>query len=229
MPYGRGVVVTLVGQGLWKWSLLPPEATALEGVFDEFWSNMIRWLALGSDFQPGQDIALRLSQRVVRIGEWISLDVSSRFRSEAEVDARLTIVDPEGRRYEPALLPVGDTNARQQARFKPELPGLYRVSVSSPLLEDKPLESRFSVYDVDFERLLSAANRRALRQLALDSGGLVLNPAEPEKLADLLLRYRASTLVPPRPRYVWDRGWILALILLWGGSEWLIRRKGGLL
>ena len=232
MPYGRGVVVALLGQGLWKWSLLPAEAaevTALTGAFDQFWSNMIRWLALGGDFQPGQNMTLRLSQRSLRIGEWLSIDLASRYQTLGEVEARLTIVDPLGQQHAPALRAAGSVGTRRQAQFQPEQPGLYRVTVESPLLDGKPLEARFSVYDIDFERLLSATNRQALRQLAVGSGGLLLNPAEPGKLPDLLRRYRASRSVPPRPRYVWDRAWIMTLILLWGGCEWLIRRKGGLL
>ena len=232
MPYGRGVVVALLGEGLWRWSLLPAEAAevaALTGAFDQFWSNMIRWLALGSDFQPGQKMTLRLSRRSLPIGEWLSIDLASRFQTAGEVPARLTIVDPLGQQHEPALRAAGNVGTRRQAQFQPEKPGLYRVTVESPLLAGEPLEARFSVYDIDFERLLSATNRGALRQLAVESGGLLLNPAEPEKLPDLLRRYRASTLVPPRPRYVWDRAWIMTLILLWGGCEWLIRRKGGLL
>jgi hypothetical protein len=247
MPYGRGMVVALVGQGLWRWSMLPGElspaqdgatqgkpidADALKGVFDQFWSNMIRWLVLGSDFQPGRPISLRLSQRSLPLGERLGISLAGRYQADGDRNVQLTVMDPQGKTYHPAQESAGQVGGsilRQQAWFQPRIPGEHRVVVTAPILDGQPLEAKFSVYDVDAERLFSATNRQALRRLALESGGLMLNPAEPEKLAESLLRYQASTLVPPRPRHVWDQWWILTLILIWAGSEWLIRRTGGLL
>ena len=48
---GAGSVVAVIGEGTWKWSLLSPNNQDLVGFYDAFWSNMIRWLVVGGDFQ----------------------------------------------------------------------------------------------------------------------------------------------------------------------------------
>jgi hypothetical protein len=107
--------------------------------------------------------------------------------------------------------------------------GVYRV-VAEPAEPDlPPAEARFNVYDVDLERLRSSANPAALRVLAEQSGGQFLNRRQPDQLLEALSRYRAAAVVPPRPQKIWDRGWLLVMLLGWAGLEWIVRKLGGLL
>ena len=54
MQVGRGKVVTFLGEGSWRWSLLGPEQQELNQFYDVFWSNLVRWLVVGGDFPPGR-------------------------------------------------------------------------------------------------------------------------------------------------------------------------------
>src|SRR5690606_1143757 len=53
---GRGRVMAVMGEGLWRWAMLPPDRAALDPVYDLFWSRAVRWLATGGEFLPGQDV-----------------------------------------------------------------------------------------------------------------------------------------------------------------------------
>jgi hypothetical protein len=228
MPYGRGVVAAVLGEGLWRWSLRPRRTRETGGSFDRFWSDMVRWLALGSDYQPGRPVSLSLSRRGVRVGDPVSVDLVSRIGFD-ELDARVYVEGPDGKRSEPAVEPIGGSTTRRRAVLIPNAPGVYRVVVQTPLSPGRPIEARFNCYGVDLERLQSAANPGALRMLSEQSGGRCLSPYEPDALPRLLSRYRASIAVPPKPYYIWDHGWVMTLLLSLAGGEWLIRRMGGLL
>ncbi len=230
MPSGRGMVFAVLGEGLWRWSLIGRERKDLAGVFDLFWSNGVRWLAMGGDFQPGRSLDVRLSQRSVQVGETLLVDVSDRDAIGSEPrPVSLTVIGPDGERQQPAMELLSATaSGRRRATLRPETPGVYRVLADAGGLE-KPVESSFNAYELDLERLESSANPRLMRLLAEETGGQVLDPLDPDALERLLDRQRQAAVVPPRPRYLWNRGWIMVTMLTWGGVEWLVRKKGGLL
>ncbi len=233
MPYDRGIVAGVLGEGLWKWSLAADEEAKFTGVFDRFWSNLVRWAAMGGEFAPGQEVTLRLSRQNVQVGDTINIEVVRRLLPGAEDRAPLTVTTPGGNVANPALRSVGGGTMRQRAEFKPDEAGVYVASIAAPNADDggepKVVEARFNVYDINREMLHSAADPGAMRFLAEETGGVVLDPFRPGELADLLAREQAARVVPPQPTYIWDRGWVLACLLLWAGAEWLLRKKGGLL
>lgn len=224
MPAGRGVVLAVLGEGLWKWSLVGRENRRLAEVFDRFWSNGVRWLAMGGDFQPGKEVSVRLSRRSVQIGEPVLIDVSTRVSGD---EVTLAVHGPGESRAQPALGEAG-ASGRRRATFEPTEPGVYRVVADAPGLE-APVEASFNVYELDLERLECAADPYRMRMIAEESGGQVLDPYDPDALDELLERQRQASIVPPRPEYVWNRTWVMVLLLGWAGGEWLIRKKGGLL
>ena len=57
--YGQGVTGLVNGDGLWKWDFFP-EARELGNCYEDFWTQLIQWMASYSEFLPGQDFSLRL-------------------------------------------------------------------------------------------------------------------------------------------------------------------------
>ena len=234
MPYGQGRVAAVLGDGLWTWGLSPRRRRVGGDTFERFWMDMVRWLALGSDYQPGKDVTVRLSRRGVAVGDPVSLDVVSRTGFEG-VEARVIVDVPGGDTFEPALDAVPGSTTRRRAVLHPKVTGVYRVRVldhGSGETSGEPgqvIEAKFNCYDVDIERLYTSANRGALRTLSELSGGRSLDPTRPEALKTLLDKQREAAKTPATPYYLWDRGWVLGLMLVWVGAEWLIRRAGGLL
>ncbi|MEM9296053.1 MAG: hypothetical protein AAGA57_09650 [Planctomycetota bacterium] len=228
MPYGRGMVVGVLGEGLWRWKLKARDRPELQGVFDRFWSNMVRWLAMGSDFQPGRDMALRLSSLTAPLGEPVRIDAVFRYRVETP-PADLVIIDPQGQELVQTLQPASNSAVRLVSWFTPEQTGAYRVELRPHDPNAARVESRFQAFDLNVERLSSAARPDILTTLAQRSGGAVLDPYDPAAFMQKLERQRAATLVPPSPKPVWDTFWVMTLLLVWAGAEWILRKKGGLL
>ena len=228
MPYGGGMVVAVLGEGMWRWRLAGRKGDVSAGMYDRFWSGMVRWLVMGSDFQPGQALSLRLAQRSVEVGQSMSFDVASRSPLDpAAVDVR--VIDAAGQSHGVSLQTVSDTGLRHRGVFEVASPGVHTITMRYHDPDTPPLETRFNAYEIDMERLHNSADPTAMRTLAELSGGRVLDPARPNELLRILERQRASMVVPPRPRYVWDQGIFLVLLLVWVGAEWLIRKRGGLL
>jgi hypothetical protein len=228
MSYGRGQVVGILGEGLWRWGLLPTELEDLRGVYDTFWSNLVRWLALGSDFAPGEAVALQLSRTSTRLGDELTIDVVYRQTSSSGAAPRLEIRDPAGVVREVVLHQLPGQAPRFRTVVRPESTGVHVVTLLTPGLVPARREKRVNVYEVNLERLQTSANHAALRTLAEQSGGAMFSGAEIDQLSDLLRRHQESLQVPPRREYLWDRGWIMTLLLAWAGAEWLFRRAAGL-
>lgn len=232
MPCAAGQVVAVCGEGMWRWSLAAAGRRELAGVYDRFWSDMVRHLAMGSGFKPGEDVALHLSRGVVGRGEAVVAEVSTR-RAAALEGAQLTLAGPPGDGAKPAgeaqklaLTPVDSGQLRLHATVVPEDPGVYTVRLARP--GHAPEEARFVVSAVDGERLRCDADPGAMRHLAEATSGRVLDGAGPADLAKLIGAQREAVAIPPQAEYVWGRLPILLLILGVAGVEWILRRKGGL-
>lgn len=221
MNYGRGKVLAVLGEGLWRWSMLPPRFHEATGLYDAFWSSTIRWMAMGSEFLPGQPVAVRLGRSSVRLGDTVTLDVLRRAAGEEAPHVR--VVDPAGQAHDVPLRPVDEEGMRFQASLSPAAAGVHRVLLEAGAGETH--ERKFSVYDVDVERLEASAAPEELRVLAEQSGGRLLTSAD-ELPAELLER-RAEHWRRREASFIWDRWPILAALLLWIGAEWFVRRRAG--
>ena len=227
MDYGRGKVVAILGEGMWGWSFLPPDLKAYDGAYDAFWSNMVRWLALGGEFQPNQDVSLKLGRSSVRLGDPLQLDVVCKVPPSEGTEMKVTLTDPAGKSQEAPLHRLPGVDSRLQGTFMGETVGVYRAVLESPALNPPRQEKKFSIYDVDIERLQTSANPEAMRTLAEQSGGILLRTDQAGQLPAELARQRQMRIVAAQPDFVWDKWLILVVLLVWTGAEWLARRRAG--
>ncbi|MEX2671338.1 MAG: hypothetical protein WD294_04420 [Phycisphaeraceae bacterium] len=227
MNVGSGRVLALLGEGLWKWRLLAPNLAEYDGIFDAFWSNAVRYLAAGSEFQPGENVTLQLGRSIVQAGDPLTVDVVLRHAPPPGFDPTVTLTAPDGQMQDvtPTLRP-GARN-RYRATVHPDAVGVWRASLEAAELQPTQQERPFSVYQLDLERLRSEARPQVLRDLSERTGGLFFDAAEPVNLAEQLERRRTSQRVPPSAEYIWDSGLILLLLVLWLGLEWVGRRRLG--
>jgi hypothetical protein len=229
MNVGRGKSMAVLSEGVWTWRLLSPRRADWRDLYDRFWSNTVRWLALGGDFVPGEEVALHVSHQSAALGEAVTIDAHARYVDAARVRFRLSVRDPDGRVQQPALEPVEGDLLHQRARYVPTVPGVHTVSLEAPGLAPARRETGLNVFALDQERLQSAAMPEALRRLAEESGGKPLDPRRPGAFCAELDRVTAAAVVPARPVYVWNTAGLLVLLLSWAGAEWILRRFGGLL
>lgn len=227
MPYDRGQVLAVLGEGLWRWRLSGRGDPEIEAAYDRFWSGMVRYLAMGSDYRPGQDLAFNLSRRNVPVGERVHGELTRR-NPEIGVKPTLTLIGPDGASR--GLETREESAASLRFRFEPSREGVYRLIASQPGQPDVPaLETKLSATDLNKERLYASADPAALRELAEGSGGRLLDPRKPAELLEALERHVATMSASGPPRYLWDRAVLLVLLAGVLGMEWIARKAGGML
>ncbi len=227
MNVGRGNVVAILGDGLWKWSLLRDLDAELLPFYDTFWSNLVRWLALGGDFPPGQQVALQLSRRSLRLGEPLQIDVAYRHTPPGGAPPRLEALLPGGKLQELALAPTAGKTPRYRAVLNTELAGVHEFRLTAPGMQPDTASARCNVVEVNEELLDTSADPDSLRQLAEQTGGRTFAPDEADQFLKQLERHQQASLVPPRREYVWNDWKVMLAVLGWVTVEWLLRRRWG--
>ncbi|WP_395753581.1 hypothetical protein [Prosthecobacter sp.] len=229
--FGRGVVVALNADGLWKWDF-DPQARKLGNMYEEFWTQLLQWTASYAEFLPGQELSLRLSESNAKLGRGVRASIGWRGGKDVpqpkirvyhdggqlpDISASEAESDADGRRSWSALI-------------QPELPGTYRVQAFNG---DKPgPEAVLNVLAPPSEQEALAADPDFLQELATATGGKVWNPAQ---AAELL-----THLFAPPPDQVqereqatwhpwWPQSWLLVPLVLLLALEWWSRRRLGLL
>ncbi len=123
----------------------------------------------------------------------------------------------------------GENDRRYVARFRPDQPGVYKVSAEArrgaTLLGSA--SAALLVGGADLEMTDPRLNLQVLQRIAIASGGRVISAGEGPALVEAL---RAS--VPAAQIAVthdlWHTGWSFAAIVLLLGAEWILRRRWGL-
>jgi len=235
MPYGRGTVAAVMGEGFWRWRMAGTRDPALGGVYEAFWSTLTRWLVFGGDGAPGDNLVLRLNTRSLAVEDELIVTLIRRDATPQETSAQppaLRVTAPDGTVTPATALPaIGGSGGpgRRSFAFSPKQPGVHTVTCEPGAGGDR-LETRFVAYDDNAERRFTAADPATLAALGAGTpGGGTLDPHRPRALLEHLARQRALRAVPPRPVYVWDRGWVMVLLLGAAGVAWILHKKGGLL
>lgn len=228
--YGRGKVVAILNEGLWRWALLEPKREKLADLapFDQFWRRMLRWLVGAAEFLPGQDVALSIAQFPDNLGDPARIEVRLKYPPSAETKASLSVVGPDGVRQP---LPLDRSHERAgvlAGTLEPTRPGAYTVRLETPDLVPTSQETRFCVYDYSIERIHTSADPVAMRELSESSGGRALPPNDPNALLRLLDEGRPRLEERPELSFIWDRPWVFGLLVSLLTLEWFLRRRLGL-
>jgi uncharacterized membrane protein len=225
--YGEGRSMIFTGEASWRWRMMMPSS---DRMYDTFWRQAVRWLALGSadpvalvavaPTSPGDEVAVRVAVR----------DTSFQPQRDAQVTIRVTGPDGRAREAGASLEEASDSStAVFAARFTPEQPGIYKVSARARRggADSGAASSSFLVGGADVEMTDPRLNTPVLARLALGSGGRVLASGQTsELLAALRANVPAATLAVRRD--LWHNGWSLLAIIGLLASEWVTRRRWGL-
>jgi hypothetical protein len=227
--FGKGLVVTVNAEGFWQWDFFPSVPEASE-IYKELWPQLVLWAATYSEFLPGQDYALRLSGSSTEPGAPVTVWVTGRSgKPGAPPQVR---IHSAGRVLQTLVLSAaGQGERRWTAQTALTEPGLYRVELAVPE-GDKPSDT-FALLEVrpppgEGDNL--SADRVFLETLARQSGGAVIDEKDLPAIVGGLEKPEESR-TSGRSVWVplWNRGWVLGVLLALFAMEWVIRRRSGLL
>ncbi|OAI57384.1 hypothetical protein AYO49_02135 [Verrucomicrobiaceae bacterium SCGC AG-212-N21] len=223
-PVGRGQSLALGAGDWWRWAM-SSEVAASEAVFDRFWDNLIVWLMAGSDRVPGAQTRLGASTGNLPLGEAMHFRLQLRQGAAAiappEIELRCGNEVTERLTMRPTSAPL-----RFEASTVPQRPGRYQATVA---LSDGTTQTvRFMVFQEHRERTEVSTDRAYLKTLCDGTGGQVIEPAQFPKFVQALASSVDSSGERFRKVPLWDRPWLLFLIVTLLAIEWYARRRRGL-
>ncbi len=223
---GQGQVLSIGVEGLWRWGFNAKMA-ASNTLFDRFWDQMVLWMMAGRDFVPNQQYSLRTSTANVMLGEKVNFRLVMRNLEGKvkEVPIRIFKDQKEVGRTSLAQADPSDPY-RLTAEYLPEEAGRYRAVAQFP--DGSTQESRFIVYQENYEETEVATDVDYLRRLCETSGGRLIKSEELGKLVAELVKEPEPGEAKTRLISLWDKAWFFYLMGVLFGTDWFLRRRWGL-
>lgn len=229
--YGQGVTGLANGDGLWKWDFYP-EARELGNMYEDFWTQLIQWMASYSEFLPGQDFSLHLASTQGLPGQPVTVSIG--YRGTLPAPTPVLQFTREGAApviVNPASVPDPSGRPRWQATLTPSEPGTWHLGLSDGRPNAPPTpEVELAVPAPPTEQDDLSPDPAFLASLAETTGGQSLTAAN----LDAFLKDKLHTTAPAtlESGAVWQPAWnntLVALLLTFvPATEWFLRRRQGL-
>lgn len=228
MHAGRGRTLAVMTDGLWQWGFLPATLDQYTSVYQMFWSRAIRWLVMGGDFLPGQDIALATDRVTARPNQPVRIEVRARY-ADNNFAPTVTVIAPDNAAQ---TIDLAEDTTRAGERFTgtftPESEGVFRVTLDAPGMKPDSLSTRIAVYEDRVEFDDTAARPEELAQLTRATGGVIFPINQPRALLDVINTEIQARRSHTSSEPAWDQWWVFAAIVTILCAEWFWRRRGGL-
>ena len=229
---GKGMTVVMNVDGLWQWSFFSTAREAA-GMYEELWTQLLLWVGTYAEFLPGHNYALHLGASTAPPNMPVRIQVRQRGKVERGREAPRVRITLGIDLVQEMTLAERDRIDSWEAVLTLADPGLYRVSLVSQGIEAKgrELSALLQIQAPPGELDDVNPDPAFLAKLAAASGGAVLQAGE---LADAMAqRERSRNRQADQGSNVvweplWDRGWLLVVILAALVAEWTIRRRNGL-
>jgi hypothetical protein len=212
-----------------------PEVWRLRSISDEyydrFWTKLVRAAGMGR-LKRGNSRALLMPERVeYGIGDTVKVRVrllNQQFQPLVQPSVDMEVVAPNGRRFIPPVKLVADGTDKREGQyvgqFRASLEGKYTLEIGVP--DSKQIEVKtINVNVPDLESQNPQQHAGLLEELARDTGGkyLTLETAVAE-LPALLPDRSKVFIIEDRPEPLWDKNWVLYLLVGLLSVEWLTRK-----
>lgn len=223
--YGGGRVLYIGSPEVWR---LRAES---ETAFDTFWTKAIREVGQGRLRRSDGPGIFLLDRESYLIGETVRVRARLSTPQGEPLslnDVQLRVTDPE----ENTLFPGGRSVAQdpEQAgqyttNFRTTIPGRYQIELELPSLGET-ISTAIEVTMPQLEQQQPEQNRALLMKIAQATRGEYLPIEEAADKLPALFETSAAVSVPidERLRVLWDRAWLMYLVIGLLCVEWLTRK-----
>ncbi len=222
--YGRGRTAVLASGGVWRWQMSMPLG---DTTHDMFWRQLLRWLVTDT---PGQVVASVPNQILFDDGRVrLSADVRDKtYQPAPDASVEAHILGPNGTATMVEMSPVPDSPGVFQADWTADKPGSYVTEVVAQRGGQEIGRDVLTFQRMDgvAENFHTGQNRDLLEKLSAQTGGRYWRPSELSQLP-AEIPYSDAGITMRDTKALWDMPAIFLLILLLRFSEWLLRRKWG--
>lgn len=221
--YGRGRTAVFATGGSWRWQMLQELSNQDH---EMFWRQFLRWLAaspgpvVGSTPHPvlSDDTRVHL-QAEVRDRAFMPM-------ADASVEAH--IQGPDGSAATVPLTPDPQHPGTYSAEWTAEKPGSYAAEVVARRGNEEGGRDAllFRREDGVAENFRAEQNRELLEKLSSQTGGRYYRPSEWKKLG-AEISYSEAGITVREAKDLWNMPAVFLLALALRSTEWLLRRKWG--
>jgi uncharacterized membrane protein len=224
--YGHGRTAVFATGGSWRWRMQMPLADRSHEVF---WQQMLRWLVTGS---PGR-VVVSTPKSLLADESHLPLRAEihdKTFQPAADADVQAHILGPDGLSQNITLNP----NPRERGAFTADWdapkPGSYLVEVVARRGDEELGRDvlTFRREDGIAENFHTEQNRDLLEKLSAQTGGRYYRPGEAKELASDI-EYSDSGITVRETRDLWNMPIVFLFALLLRSSEWVLRRRWGVI
>jgi uncharacterized membrane protein len=222
--YGRGRTVLFATGGSWRWKMWLDHADKTHATF---WQQMFRHLVSDT---PGQVVSSTPKQ-VLADDTKVPIRVEVRDKqykpvSNAKVQARF--LGPDGKSATMELTPQPLEEGIYGGEWTAEKPGSYVTEIIAGREQEELGHDMLTFRREDgvAENFHTGQNRELLQKLSEQTGGRYYKPDEASKLSNEI-SYSEAGITTRETRDLWDMPVIFLLALGIRASEWLLRRKWG--
>jgi uncharacterized membrane protein len=225
--YGRGRTAILASGGTWRWQMSQPLG---DTTHDAFWQQLLRWLVTDT---PDRVVASVPSQMLFDDGHvQFSADVRDKnFLPAADARVEAHILGPGGAAAQLELTPDPNTPGTFRADWTGDQPGSYLTEVIATRGGKEELGRdvlTFARMDGVAENFHTEQNRELLEKLSQQTGGRYWKPGELSRLPSEI-SYSEAGITVRDAKELWNMPLMFLVLLLLPSSEWLLRRKWGVL
>jgi uncharacterized membrane protein len=224
--YGRGRTAVMATSSTWHWRmLLPVEDKSQEA----FWQQLLRWLVSDT---PGRVYSSIPNPMLFDDGHVkISADVRDKNYmplGDARVEAHF--LGPQNTAALVEMTPDPNSPGIFNAEWTADKQGTYTVEISAKRAEEDVGRDTLMFQRIDgvAENFHTEQNRDLLEKLSSQTGGRYWQPQELSKLSTEI-PYSEAGITIREAKDLWNMPVIFLLILLLPASEWILRRKWGLI
>ena len=222
--YGRGRTAVFATGGDWRWQMLQP----LEDLSHEmFWRQLLRWLVSDT---PNRVVAstprsILFDDGRVRLRAEVR-DTTYLPTSDAQVEAR--ILGPDGAAQSIELHPDPLEQGAYAADWDAGRAGSYVAEITARRGQQELGRDVVTLRreNGSAENFHLEQNRELLEKLSSQTGGRYYRPSEVSKLGDDI-SYSEAGITVRETKDLWDMPIVFFLALLLCCTEWLLRRKWG--
>ena len=224
--YGHGRTAILATGGTWRWQM--SEALG-DPSHNLFWQQLIRWLVADS---PGTVTASTSSHLLTDDGavQMSAFVRDAQFQPTVNAKVAAHILGPEGTNAFVDLHPSQETPGQYVADWNAEKAGTYLAEITARDDGSKQESGRdtitFRREDGIAENFHTEQNRQLLRQLSEQTGGQYWEPDAIRNLPQNI-SYSEAGISTRTTTPLWNMPVVFLLLLGLPSTEWLLRRKWG--
>lgn len=222
--YGAGRVLYLGSAELWRLRAVD------EKYFERYWIKAIREVGQGRLLRGTNRGVLLLERQTYALGATVQIRANlldQQFKEYSAPKVDLEVIDPRGKRMVPPLrLDPDKTRAGQfQGTLAAVIPGRYRLELPIPDSNEQVVQY-LQVEIPNLEYVKPEQDAAQLQRLATtELGGKYLSLEQAaQALADLMPDRSTTKIQFDVPQALWDRQWVLYLLVGVLSLEWLTRK-----